>query len=315
MSSKPETTSLNGRLASLAELIALRQEASRLQIGLRGKVLATRSGGHLSRFRGRGMEFDESRVYQPGDDPRNMDWRVTARSSLPHVKLFREERERPVWLLVDLGPGMRFGTRVAFKSVIAARAAALLSWAAADKGDRVGGLVFDETAHLERRPAARSRALLPLLKALSESPLNGRSGGHGSISAAAHQLVPLVRPGSLVFVLSDFAGFGKHDGDWLARLGATSELVLVHIYDALEAVAPPAGLYPVSDGINQSLLDTASVALRQTWSQRFAEHVETLEAMCRRYQAHLIRLRTDQAVGQTLSLELQPRGVRAGGIR
>jgi uncharacterized protein (DUF58 family) len=279
-----------------------------------GLQLATRSGGHLSRFRGRGMEFDESRVYQPGDDPRNMDWRVTARSSVPHVKLFREERERPVWLLVDMGPWMRFGTRVAFKSVIAARAAALLAWAAADKGDRVGGLVFDESAHLECRPAARSRALLPLLKSLSESPLSGRPGGYGYLSAARH-LMSLVRPGSLVFLLSDFAGFGQHDGDWMARLASTSELVLVHIYDALEAVAPPAGLYPVSDGIDQSVFDTGNAALRQIWSQRFAEHVETLEAMCSRYRAHLISLRTDQAVGPTLSLELQPRGVRAGGIR
>jgi uncharacterized protein (DUF58 family) len=103
------------------------------------------------------MEFDESRVYLPGDDPRNMDWRVTARAGTPHVKLFREERERPVWLLVDQGPSMRFGTRVAFKSVVAARVAALLGWAAVDRGDRVGGLVFDESRHLERRPAARGR--------------------------------------------------------------------------------------------------------------------------------------------------------------
>ena len=125
-----------GTLADLQSLIALRGEARRLDIAPRGKVLATRSGGHLSRFRGRGVEFDESRVYQPGDDPRNMDWRVTARAAQPHVKLFREERERPVWLLVDMGPRMRFGTRIAFKSVIAAHAAALLAWAAVDQGDR-----------------------------------------------------------------------------------------------------------------------------------------------------------------------------------
>ena len=139
----------------------LSYEAARLDIGPRGKVLATRNGGHLSRFRGRGMEFDESRIYQPGDDPRNMDWRVTARSGRPHVKLFREKRERPVWLLVDIGPRMRFGTRVAFKSVIAARAAALLAWAAADRGDRVGGMVFDESRSFERRPATRAHGLLP----------------------------------------------------------------------------------------------------------------------------------------------------------
>ena len=140
----------------LASLIALRQEAGRLQIAPRGKVLATRSGGHLSRFRGRGMEFDESRVYQPGDDPRNMDWRVTARSTVARQAVSRRAGA-PVWLLVDIGPGMRFGTRVAFKSVVAAQAAAaLLAWAAVDKGDRVGGVVFDEDRRIEYRPAARA---------------------------------------------------------------------------------------------------------------------------------------------------------------
>jgi hypothetical protein len=108
-------------------------EARRLGIGIHGRVLATRAGGHLSPFRGPGVEYDESRAFVPGDDPRNMDWRVTARCARPCVKLFRDERERPLWLLVDQGVGMRFATRVAFKSVIAARAAALLGWAAVDR--------------------------------------------------------------------------------------------------------------------------------------------------------------------------------------
>ena len=221
----------SGVQTDLQSLIALRQEARQLDIAPRGKVLATRSGGHLSRFRGRGVEFDESRVYQPGDDPRNMDWRVTARSGQPHVKLFREERERPVWLLVDHSATMRFGTRVAFKSVIAAHAAALLAWAAADKGDRVGGLVFDETRHFERRPIARTRGLLPLLKAMSEAPIPGEEGGYANVSTAAHHLTHLVRPGSLVFLLSDFSGIHNNDGDWLARLARGSEVVLVHVFD------------------------------------------------------------------------------------
>ena len=324
-----------GTQISLAGLIALRQEAGRLQLAPRGKVLATRSGGHLSRFRGRGMEFDESRVYQPGDDPRNMDWRVTARSAQPHVKLFREERERPVWFLVDNRPGMHFGTRVAFKSVIAAQATALLAWAAADKGDRVGGLVFDESAYIERRPAARMRGLLPLLNVLAGfagDPAERSSGSEGSglpsaplqlpgaarassLSAAAARLARQVRPGSMAFLVSDFSGLGERDGAWLARLAAGNELVLLHVYDALEAVAPPAGRYPVMDGTNRALLDTANPGLREHWSQRVADRVALLEAMCRRYQAHLIGVRTDRPVGETLSRELRPRLARLGGIR
>jgi uncharacterized protein (DUF58 family) len=332
----PRNGRQHGASIDLESLIALRQEAGRLSVAPHGKVLATRSGGHLSRFRGRGMEYDESRVYMPGDDPRNMDWRVTARAAQPHVKLFREERERPVWLLVDNGPGMRFGTRVAFKSVIAAQAAALLAWAAADKGDRVGGLVFDETRYVERRPAARTRGLLPLLNALAEfsadrpaqaSPRDAEGpstaireaqsvpSGLDSLSAAAGRLTHLVRPGSLVFLISDFAGCGETDSAWLARLAARSEVVFVQVYDALEEVPPTAGRYPVTDGASQATLDTGSAALRAAWTRRFADQVALIQAMCRRYQAHLIRLRTDQPVSETLSLALQPRHARARGIR
>jgi uncharacterized protein (DUF58 family) len=296
-----------GIAVSLAELIGLREEARRLDIAPRGKVLATRSGGHLSRFRGRGMEFDESRLYVPGDDPRNMDWRVTARTGRAHVKRYREERERPVWLLVDLGPSMRFGTRTAFKSVIAARAAALLAWAATEQGDRTGGLIFDETRHYERRPAARTRGLLPLLNALSQQPLPGEDGGHVDFTAAARHLGRLVRPGSLVFLLSDFRRATRQDTGWLARLTQHSEVVLVHIVDPLEQIAPPAGRYPVSDGSARALLDTTRESRRDVYRQHFAAHTARLADIARRHHTHLLQLQTDTPVGPALARGLRPR--------
>lgn len=305
--------SRDGIAVSLAELLALRGEAHRLNLVPRGKVLATRSGGHLSRFRGRGMEFDESRVYQAGDDVRNMDWRVTARAGTPHVKLFREERERPVWLLVDRGPSMRFGTRVAFKAVIAARAAALLAWAAVDQGDRVGGLVFDETHRFEQRPVARIRGLLPLLQALAQDPIPGMVGGYPDLTEAAEHLQHLVRAGSLVFLLSDFAGVNRERSAWLAQLGSGCELVLVHLYDPLEIAAPPVGLYPVSDGTRRGVLSTAGAAHRENWRRRFAERAGLLEELTRRYRAHLLDLRTDASLGDALAWGLRPRPTVASG--
>lgn len=303
-----------GVAVALGDLLALRGEARRLDLAPRGKVLATRSGGHLSRFRGRGMEFDESRVYQPGDDPRNMDWRVTARAGRPHIKLFREERERPLWLLVDQGPAMRFGTRVAFKSVVAAQAAALLAWAGVDRGDRVGGLVFDEWRHFERKPAARTRGLLPLLQALVGG--GGEAQGQRGLAdviAAADLLVHLVRPGSLIFVLSDFAGLTMARSSWLARLGQANEVVLVHIRDPLEEQVPPPGLYPVTDGRRHGFLDTGSLARRMAWQHRFQEHLATLEGLARHHQAHLLALSTAEPVGPALARGLSPR--RPGGGR
>lgn len=311
--------STQGIRPELRELIALREQARRLDLAPRGRVLATRSGGHLAPFRGRGMEFDESRVYQAGDDPRHMDWRVTARAGRPHVKLFSEERERPVWLLVDQGPSMRFGTRVAFKSVIAARAAALLGWAAVDRGDRVGGLVFDEDRHLERRPSARVSGLLPLLERLAEPPASegpGPSrGGHGSIAEAAAHLAPLVRPGSLVVILSDFAGVERARARWLAELAACCEVVLVAIQDPIEREAPPAGRYPISDGQTRRLLDLTSPRRRRAYETACRSRGETLEWLARQHHAHLIGLGTERPVGPALAIGLGARRrLATGGV-
>jgi uncharacterized protein (DUF58 family) len=291
----------------LKDLIGLREQAIRLDLAPRGRILATRTGGHLSRFRGRGMEFDESRVYQPGDDPRNMDWRVTARAGTPHVKLFREERERPVWLLVDQGPSMRFGTRVAFKSVIAAQAAALLGWAAVDRSDRVGGLIFDEDRHLERRPAARTSGLLPLLERLAAPPGESSGRGYGSMEDAARHLARLIHPGSLLAAIGDFAGVTLNGSGWLAELAAGNELLMIAVYDPLEAMAPPPELYPVSDGVRRGLLNLNARRNRERYEDRFRLRMETLELIARRHRAHLLTLSTDRPVGPTLAQGLRAR--------
>lgn len=288
---------------SLTRLIACRAEARRLGLATRGRVLATRAGSHLSPFRGPGMDYDESRVYVPGDDPRAMDWRVTARAARAHVKVFREERERPVWLLVDQRIGMRFATRVAFKSVIAARAAALLGWAAVERGERVGGLVFDESTHTEQRPRPRQHALLGLLGALAASPQPARRGtGYARLAAAVDRLQQLRADGGIVFVISDFADVGtnNHD-DWLRRLGQRCEVALVAVHDPIEEMAPPAGHWPVLAGGGRRLLDTTSAGRRAWYEHGFRRRREGLADLARRRGAHLLTLRTDWPVGASLA--------------
>jgi len=310
-----------GRAVSLTSLVAARGEARRLGLGAGGRVFSTRAGGHLSPFRGPGAEYDESRVYVPGDDPRHMDWRVTARANRPHVKVFRDERERPLWLLVDQGPTMRFGTRVAFKSVIAAQAAALLGWAGVEHGDRVGGLVFDEQQRSEHPPAARQRGLLPLLRALTPAPARQRHAGCASVVGAANRLLELVRPGSMVFIISDFDGVSPAGVGWLARLCEHSEVALISVHDPLEAQAPPPGRYAVLDGLaGRLVLDTRSAGRRAAYESGFLRRRALLEGLARRYAAHLLSLRTDRPVGPELARGLGQRATehateRAMGTR
>ena len=151
--------------ASSDELVRCRLQARDLRLDSRLSARSAITGVHASRFRGRGMDYQESRVYQSGDDIRSMDWRVTARTGRAHVKLYQEERERPVVVMVDLGPGMFFATRGAFKSVIAARAAALIGWAAIQNGDRIGALLFNG-GHHEIRPQGGQRGVLRLIREL-----------------------------------------------------------------------------------------------------------------------------------------------------
>ena len=147
------------------ELVQCRLQARELRLDSRRPARSAITGGHTSRFRGRGMDYLESRAYQPGDDIRSMDWRVTARTDSAHVKLYQEERERPVVVMIDLGPGMFFATRGAFKSVIAARAAALIGWAAIQNGDRIGAFLFNG-GHHELRPLGGQRGVMRLIRQL-----------------------------------------------------------------------------------------------------------------------------------------------------
>ena len=141
-------------------LIGLHREAKNIPL-FSNSLNAQRAGSHLSSFRGRGMEYHESRPYQAGDDIRAIDWRVTARSGRTHTKVYREERERPVLLWVDLCRSMFFGTRNCFKSVLASKLAALLAWSSVQHGDRLGGLIFSERDHVEFRPRS-GKASVPL---------------------------------------------------------------------------------------------------------------------------------------------------------
>src|SRR5512142_1555880 len=162
------TPRTNPTHVALDELLALSAVAHGASLARARRSPALRSGGHASRWRGRGVDFRESRVYQPGDEIRHMDWRVTARSGKPHTKLFEEEREQGLLLAIDLNAGMRFGTRVRFKSVQAARAAALLAWMAAAAGDRVGALGFGGGINGEVKPAGGRRGVLHVLRALRD---------------------------------------------------------------------------------------------------------------------------------------------------
>lgn len=291
----------------LSTLIGLSRDAKNIPLDL-NSVKAPMSGGYLSSFRGRGMEFHESRPYQPGDDIRAIDWRVTARSGLTHTKIYQEERERPVLLWVDLSPTMFFGTRQCFKSVLAAKLAALLAWSSVQHGDRLGGLVFSDQHHDEFRPKQGNASVLHFIKKLASHPawsghkktgektdnnsdLNQQRSPDAGIQALK-RLRQVAKPGSLIVLISDFRFLSDNCRTHLAHLARHNDVVLLFTHDPLEQALPPSGYYQITDGVSRLAVDSSNAASRDQYQQRFRTHHQMLEQLCRQFQLLLIDVST-----------------------
>ncbi|MFT7288171.1 MAG: hypothetical protein ACI87W_002286 [Halieaceae bacterium] len=267
-----------GASVDLARLLALRFAARQLDIRRRRRALAQLSGGQRSNFRGRGVEFEEVRGYQAGDDIRAIDWRVTARTGEAHTKLFHEERERPVLLVVDQRPSMAFGSQHCFKSVLAAELAALLAWSALHANERVGGLLLREHDHWEMRPRNSRRTVLALLSALADSGPDTRAQVDSQPLSFADLLRSarrVARPGSSLFIISDFEGAtDERSREQLFQLARHTEITAIHCSDPLEKALPPSGQYSVTNGDSRIELATGHTPLRTA----FAREYETRQA-------------------------------------
>ena len=292
-------------------LIGLNRDARQLPLHS-ASIQAQFNGQYLSTFKGRGMEFDESRPYQPGDDIRAMDWKVTARTGKAHSKVFREERERPVLLWVDYRQPMFFGTQQHFKSVLAAKVAALLAWSTAHHGDRLGGLIFSETSHIELRPSRGKSASLHFIKQLAQhSAWDKVAQPAENIKSAADSLSRLQRvskPGSLIFLISDFRNLDDLSWSQITKLSRNSDIVLISIHDPLEQQLPPAGNYKISNGEKELNLNTWNTKKRQQYQQRFVDQQTQLQNFSRKMGMHYLDIST---ADNTLSVLQQKLGLKA----
>lgn len=314
-----------GVVARFADLVAARPHSGKKAPGPR-KARSQMLGGHRSPARGRGMEFDEVRAYQPGDDIRTIDWRVTARTGKAHTKLFQEERERPVLLLVDARRSMRFGTRDCFKSVLAARAAAVLTWVAISGGDRVGGVVLTPYGLTAFRPERSRRRILHFIKAVAQATSDGfaeeaaqpapvNSPPEPTLAEAFARLRSGARPGTLVFIASDFNDFDAAAARELNRLSHSSQVTAIFTFDGLEAKLPGRGSYRVSDGTAVSRLDPGRGDVAQAYARRFAARRARIESFCRPHGMAFVPLETGQDAGDLLHPERlgAARATRRGG--
>ncbi|MDR2012905.1 MAG: DUF58 domain-containing protein [Rhodanobacter sp.] len=274
------STASNATRVALDELIALSAVAQGASLARSRRSPALRTGVSSSRWRGRGVDFRESRIYQPGDEIRHMDWRVTARSGKAHTKLFEEEREQGLLLALDFNPGMRFGTRVRFKSVQAARAAALLAWMANAAGDRVGALGFGGGIDGEVKPAGGRRGVLHALRAIRDWDASADVHIQAPLSSALARVRRLLKPGMRLVLLTDGFSADAAAAESLPQIAGRHEIAVVLLRDALEIAPPPPDRYTVHLGNTRRVLDFSNAGVRKAWTERFATAREGLRGQC-----------------------------------
>ncbi len=269
---------------NLKMLINLAKPAASLKL-FRSSIRAQQSGGYLSRTKGRGMEFDEVRPYQPGDDIRSIDWRVTARTDKTHTKLFREERERPVFISVDYRASMQFATRGVFKAVQAAKLAALLAWVAQRQGDRIGGQIFTDNSCRELKPQSGKQAVLHFFNCLvkpatEQEPIQ--------FEQVIKRLSQHVKPGSLVYIISDFRGINIMTEKLLTKIARHCEVVLILIYDPIESQLPAKGQYRFTDNSTDVVVDTRDRQRIAKYQARFQQHCADLQSIAGKLNVRLL---------------------------
>jgi len=328
----------NGVELAMAELLQYQNKTALIDLSARKNIHGQMSGNYLSRHKGRGMEFDEVRHYQTGDDIRAIDWRVTARTGKTHTKLFREELERPVLIATDLSASMLFGSQLLFKSVQAAHLAALVAWHAKNRGDRLGGIVFNQNEHLELKPRSRKEGVLHYLHALSalhlsqhqqqynnqhlnqtkqqetEFAKNSGSSNENYFSNNSARIRQIAKPGSLVYLITDaqqlkmantpFQQQSQQDAlRHLTQISQHCELVVCLINDPLEQTLPSSSVklsVTLTDGTSRQQLTLGDTKTAATYQQHAQEINEHCSKLLTKAGARVIHFSSGQTLEQQL---------------
>lgn len=298
---------------SIDELIQYQNKASLINLSAAKNIQSQMSGNYLARSKGRGMEFDEVRHYQNGDDIRAIDWRVTARTGKTHTKLFREEVERPVIIATDLSGSMIFGSKLLFKSVQAAHLAALVAWHAKIRGDRVGGAVFNENQHSELKPRSRQQGVLHYIHTLMtchQDSLNNTQQNHDehdsqlAFEQNCLRVRQISRPGSLVYLITDGHHVNQEAIRHLSHISRHCELVVCLISDPLEHDLPESDKrinVSITDGQHKQQLTLGDKKTAQQYHHQAQVFIDKKEQLLEKAGARVLHF----CAGQTLEEQLK----------
>ncbi|WP_336355687.1 DUF58 domain-containing protein [Pseudomonas granadensis] len=302
---------------SLAQLMALEFKARDLSFLARQPLGSILAGNHASRLRGRGLNFDELRRYQPGDDLRHLDWRASLRTGKPVVRTFTEERDRPALIVVDQRMSMFFGSQRSFKSALAAELAALAAWMVFNAGDRIGGLVFNDQRIDCVAPLRSRKRVEALLSRVGEhnqalNASNPDAEDEAQLDTALQRCLALAGHDHLICIVSDFAGAGPRTLQLLRQLAAHNDVIALQVYDPLALKLPNNGRLLVTQGELQVELAVDKRNVRQPLGDFLSGRLQDVASLLRRSQVPVMMFSSAETAHEQLRAEL---GKSAGARR
>lgn len=283
------------------------KQVRRIEIRTRGLVNEVFSGEYHSAFKGRGMSFAEVREYQYGDDIRNIDWNVTARSGTPFVKVYEEERELTVMLVVDVSASGQFGSRERLKGELGVEICALLAFSAIKNNDKVGLIIFSDRIEKFVPPRKGRRHVLRVLRELLYHEPEGRGT---DIEGALEYLTHVQRKRAVAFLVSDFQDRGFERA--LAVAGRRHDMVAIRIGDRREEELPPVGLVELEDPETgeRVVVNTSDPDFRRTFSEEVRRTRVDLDRSLRRSKVDVIDIVTGRPYVRPLMRFFDERGRR-----
>lgn len=251
----------------------------------------TFAGGYQSSFRGQGLDFDDFREYLSGDEPRFIDWKVTARMSTPYVRKFREDREISLVLAVDTSASMRYGSQEQSKLEYAAELAAVLAFSAQSTGDKCGLLLFGKEPYLFLPPAKGYQQVLRIVREILQAPKNDPGDG---LQPVATHLLRTLRKKSLVILISDF--MFPADKVALGKLNFKHELVALNVHDPAERTLPDAGMVVLRDPETGKLVQVnmGNSLIRAKYKELAEEHEQSWKSVMTQAGVDYLSLPTDK---------------------
>ncbi len=285
----------------------LLKKVRKLEIKTKGLTKHIFSGEYHSAFKGRGMSFSEVRDYQYGDDVRNIDWNVTARTGGPHIKIFEEERELTVMLLIDVSASSFFGTVTAFKNELMIEMAAVLAFSAITNNDKVGAIIFSD--HIEKYlpPKKGKQNILRIFRELIN--LTPKQQGT-NLSEVLIYLNNIEKKRSITFILSDFMTEGYDQA--LTIAAKKHDIIGVHIHDRREEKLPNVGLMQVADaetGI-QRIIDTSDPNVRAAYTKHYRMSLEKFNKNFAFAKSDTISISTEEDYIKALQIFFKRRAKR-----